>query len=47
MDYLMRHNLDQNSKWAYTGVGVLPQDKDMRDALKEQVDSSTGLKCVV
>ena len=37
MDYLLRHNLEDNKGWAYTGVGVLPQDKAMRDSLKEQV----------
>jgi len=36
MDYLLRHNLEDNKSWAYTGIGVLPQDKSMRDALRAQ-----------
>lgn len=40
MDYLLRHNLPQNQKWGYIGIGVLPQDKFMRDALREQVQQA-------
>jgi len=36
MDYLLRHNIDQNRNWAYTGIGVLPNDRTMRDSLKSQ-----------
>mmetsp|Transcript_27249 Transcript_27249/g.68608 ORF Transcript_27249/g.68608 Transcript_27249/m.68608 type:complete len:683 (+) Transcript_27249:203-2251(+) len=41
MDYLLRHNLPQNQKWGYIGIGVLPQDKFMRDALREQENMYT------
>lgn len=37
MDYLLRHNLEENHRWGYIGIGMLPQDKAMRDALREQV----------
>lgn len=37
IDQLLRLNPEENYKWAYTGVGVLPHDAGMRDALKAQV----------
>mmetsp|Transcript_2156 Transcript_2156/g.5470 ORF Transcript_2156/g.5470 Transcript_2156/m.5470 type:complete len:688 (+) Transcript_2156:191-2254(+) len=41
MDYLLRHNLEQNKGWGYMGIGVLPHDKAMRDALREQENMYT------
>ena len=40
LDKLLRHNPSENYKWAYTGVGVLPHDVGMKDALEEQVSKS-------
>jgi hypothetical protein len=41
IDALLRLNPEENYQWAYTGVGVLPHDAGMRDALAAQVRSRT------
>jgi len=58
LDKLLRSKPEENYKWAYTGVGVLPHDAGMKDALSEQeylytlvaqskTDNDTGMNEIV